>query len=150
MITNKGIIKPPVLDNVPEELKSYKQWVAWKAVFRDNNKITKLPVNPILGWNASTSNPTSWGTYDEAVTYYKNHKDEGIDGIGFVFTKDDPFCGIDLDGCYDPETDKMEDWASEVLKDLNSYCEISPSNTGVKIFTKGSLPGSGKNTDEPI
>ncbi len=61
MITNKGIIKSPVLENVPEELKSYKQWVAWKAVFRDNNKITKLPVNPILGWNASTSNPTSWG-----------------------------------------------------------------------------------------
>jgi hypothetical protein len=32
----------------------------------------------------------------------------------------------------------------EVLKELNSYSEISPSNTGVKVFCKGTLPGSGR------
>jgi len=139
-----GMIKP-AFENIPEELKNYKQWVAWKAEQRGEGKPTKIPVNPISGSNASTNKPETWGTYDEAVTYYNKHKDNGIAGIGFVFTKDDPFCGIDLDNCYDPVTETMEDWASEILMELNSYSEISPSNTGVKIFTKASLPGSGRN-----
>jgi len=139
-----GMIKP-AFENIPEELKNYKQWVAWKAEQRGEGKPTKIPVNPISGSNASTNKPETWGTYDEAVTYYNKHKDNGIAGIGFVFTKDDPFCGIDLDNCYDPVTETMEDWASEILMELNSYSEISPSNTGVKIFTKASLPSSGRN-----
>jgi len=147
LITNKQkTIKEPVLDNIPLELTSWKQWVVWKAEFRDNGKINKIPVNPTTGKNASSNKPESWRTYDDAVNCFITNQFDDIAGIGFVFTNDDPFCGIDLDGCYDPETGKMEDWASEVLKDLNSYCEISPSKTGVKIFTKGSLPGPGKNT----
>ena len=146
MITDKQTIKPPVFTKIPDELKKYNQWVAWKAEQRGKGKSTKIPINPCNGKYASSNNPQTWGTYDEAVTFYNRHKDNGLSGIGFVFTKDDPFCGIDLDDCYDPETEQMEDWASDILKDINSYCEISPSNTGVKIFTKGSLPGSGMNT----
>jgi len=133
------------LDNIPEELKKFKQWVAWKSVHKGVGKATKIPVNPITGLYASTDKPETWSAYDDAVTYYNTHKDNGIAGIGFVFTKDDPFCGIDLDDCYDPETSEMKDWASKILKDLSSYCEISPSVTGVKIFTKGILPGAGRN-----
>jgi hypothetical protein len=141
----KGIIKPPAFSNIPNEIKKYDQWVAWKAVQNNDGKTTKIPINPDNGTYASTNKPETWGTYDEAVSYYNNPKNKA-DGIGFVFTKDDPFCGIDLDDCYDPESEEMEYWATEILIDLNSYCEISPSNTGVKIFAKGSLPGKGKNT----
>jgi Protein of unknown function (DUF3987) len=145
LITNKQkTIKSPVLDNIPGELKSWKQWVAWKAEFKDNGKIDKIPVNPTTGMYASSNKPESWGTYGEAVAYYKKHSSNGIAGIGFVFTKDDPFCGVDLDNCYDPETEEMEDWADEILMELLCYCEISPSNTGVKIFAKGTLPGPGR------
>jgi len=131
------------LDNIPDELKSYKQWVAWKAIAKNNGKATKIPVNPITGLYASTDKPETWSTYEDAVTYY--NRDNGIAGIGFVFTKNDPFCGIDLDDCYDQKTSEMMPWASKILKDLNSYCEISPSVMGIKIFAKGSLPGSGRN-----
>ena len=142
--TKKGIsiVK---LTNIPEELKTHKQWVAWKAVPNNNGKITKIPVNSNTGGNASPTNPATWVTFEDACTYYAQHKDNGIAGIGFVFTQNDPFCGVDLDDCRDPKTGQFEDRAVDILKDLNSYCEISPSDTGVKIFLKGNLRGHGRN-----
>jgi hypothetical protein len=133
------------LHNIPDKLRSYNQWLVWKAVTKPDGKITKIPVNPHTGGNASTKEPSTWGTFDDAYTYYAQHKDNGISGIGFVFTKDDPFCGIDLDDCVDPKSSEIQEWATDILKDLNSYCEISPSNTGVKVFAKGSLHGHGRN-----
>ena len=94
--------------NIPEELTEYNQWVAWRAAEKNDGKITKIPVNPHTGYNASTKDPDTWSPYDVAVRYYEKHQDD-IAGIGFVFTNDDPFCGIDLDDCYDPD---LKDWAS--------------------------------------
>ena len=65
--------------------------------------------------------------------------------MGFVFTYDDPFVGIDLDKCRDAETGKTEDWAQKVIDDLNSYTEISPSGTGYHIIVKGKMPEDGAN-----
>lgn len=53
--------------------------------------------------------------------------------VGFVFTRDDPFVGIDLDHCRDPETGKIKPWALEIVAKLNSYSEVSPSGTGLHI-----------------
>jgi primase-polymerase (primpol)-like protein len=142
--TKKGISKVK-LTNVPEELQTHKQWVAWKAVPQGGGKFTKVPVHPKTGANAATNNPSTWGSFEEACEHYVWNKDNGIDGVGFVFTKEDPFCGVDLDDCRDPKTGQFKDWAADILKQLNSYSEISPSNTGVKIFLKGSLPGHGRN-----
>jgi hypothetical protein len=61
-------------------------------------------------------------------------------GIGFVFTPEDDLCGVDLDGCLDPATGEIEGWAQEIIEELNSYTEISPSGTGVHILVKGELP----------
>ena len=142
--TKKGISKVK-LTNIPEELQTHKQWVAWKALQTNNGKITKIPVNPNTGGNASPTNPVTWVTFEDACTYYAQHKDNGIAGIGIVFTQNDPFCGVDLDDCRDPKTGQFEDWAVDILKQLNSYSEISPSDTGAKIFLKGNLQGHGRN-----
>jgi KaiC/GvpD/RAD55 family RecA-like ATPase len=48
--------------------------------------------------------------------------------------------GIDLDGCRDPQTKKVAEWAREIILYLNSYSEVSPSLTGVKIYCLGKLP----------
>ena len=73
--------------NIPNDLQSLKQWVAWKAVPGGNGKFTKVPVDPKTGNNAATNNPDTWGTYEEAIEHYNWNKGIGIDGIGFVFTK---------------------------------------------------------------
>ncbi|MBV08677.1 hypothetical protein [Rubinisphaera sp.] len=69
-------------------------------------------------------------------------------GIGFVFTDDDPFVGVDLDHCLEPETGNLLPWVSEIVDLLDSYTEISPSGTGVKIIleSSGMLPGRRKSS----
>lgn len=40
----------------------------------------------------------------------------------------------------DPETGEVERWASEVVKELGSYTELSLSGTGLRIIAHGELP----------
>ena len=129
------------IENIPEELTKLPHWVAWKAADRGNGKISKRPVNPMTGKYAKTNDPTTWGEYETAVAHYKNN---GLQGIGYVFSKDDPFIGIDLDDCLNPEG-TFEAWAEEIVKQFDSYTEISPSGRGAHIFLRGRLPGAGKN-----
>ena len=82
-------------EKIPEELKARPQWVAWKMAVRGGKK-TKLPVNPKTGRMAKTDDPETWGTFAQAVRAAKQ-----LDGIGYVFSADDPYCGIDLDGHID-------------------------------------------------
>ena len=55
-------------------------------------------------------------------------------GIGFVLSA--PYCGIDIDHCFNPETDEWSKEALDIIKNMNSYTEVSPSGTGVHIFYK--------------
>ena len=51
----------------------------------------------------------------------------------------------DLDHCVDPSTGKIAPWAREIIINLDSYSEFSPSGTGVHILGDDiSLPGKGR------
>ncbi|MEC9040435.1 MAG: hypothetical protein VX787_12990 [Pseudomonadota bacterium] len=137
-----GLIQPN-LEAVPEELQRYRQWIVWKAeemTRRDGTKkITKVPYNPATGKKASTRNPKHWGTFDDV---YEAYLLEGYTGIGFVFTADDPFVGVDLDNCFD-ESGNLRDDARRAVDELQSFTEKSPSGNGLHIICKGALPGDG-------
>jgi putative DNA primase/helicase len=64
-----------------------------------------------------------------------------MSGVGFVFTEDDPYAGIDIDKCRDSETGEIDPWAWKIVDALDSYTEVSPSGTGLHIFVKATLPG---------
>lgn len=116
--------------------KDLNQWVCWRSEERDG-KPTKVPYSPRFGSRARSDDPETWGTFAEAR---EARRDGNHDGIGFVFTADDPFCGVDLDGCVDPETGEIESWAGEILDELASYAELSPSGTGLHIIVRATLP----------
>ena len=131
---NRTIVRP---DAIPKELRCLKQWVVWRWEQR-GDKWTKPPYNPHTGEKAKVNDSRTWGTFDEAHQAYLNNAD--FDGIGFVFTKADPFAGVDLDDCRNPETGEIEPWAQEFVDLLDSCTEISPSGTGVKVWVKGTVP----------
>jgi AAA domain-containing protein len=137
-----GLIQPN-LEAVPEELQRYRQWIVWKAeeiTRRDGTKkVTKVPYNPATGKKASTKRKEHWGTFDDV---YEAYLLEGYTGIGFVFTADDPFVGVDLDNCFD-ESGNLRDDARRAIDELQSFTERSPSGKGLHIICKGKLPGKG-------
>lgn len=126
---------PVVAANVPAALAAVNNWVGWRWAWR-YGKWTKEPVEVGSGRRASTTDPATWTTFEAAVAYARKYR---LPGVGFVFT-DSLFAGVDLDRCRDPETGETEPWAQETVIEMDSYAEVSPTATGVKVFVRGSLP----------
>ena len=122
-------------------LRDLRQWVCWRSEARERaGKWTKVPYSPSTGARSSTDDPATWDTLAEAR---KAAREGNYNGIGFVFTDEDPFCGVDLDNCLAPDTGEVEPWAMEIVEDLSSYTEISPSGTGLHVLVRATLPEGG-------
>src|SRR5215217_1172560 len=117
-------------------IRDLRQWLCWRIEER-NGELTKVPYTPRTGQRADSTAPDTWGGYDEAASACKDHS---YAGIGFVFTPEDDLCGVDLDKCLNPETGEIEGWAREIIEELDSYTEISPSGTGVHVLVRATLP----------
>jgi KaiC/GvpD/RAD55 family RecA-like ATPase len=133
------------LENIPTALTARPNWVLWRNDLR-GGKPTKLPYDA-HDRLARADDPTSWETYADAVARYERG---GYEGIGYEFSDDDGLCGIDLDGCRDPESGTVSAWAKEIILTLDTYAEVSPSQTGVKLWVVGKSPfASGKKIKLP-
>ena len=119
--------------HIPEELKSRKQWIVWNKEKKPFYTVTKM---------ASSTDPNTWLTFEESLDLLA--KNRNFLGIGFCFTNEDPYVGIDLDKCIVENGTRIESWAEEILNNLMSYTEVSQSGTGFHIICKGRLPGPGK------
>jgi hypothetical protein len=121
------------------KLKSRRQWVAWKYEDRGGPKPTKPPINPHTGDYAKSNDPQTWGSYEEAPARASN---DGLAGIGFMLAEKDNLTGYDLDHCRNPKTGKIKPWAAEVVRLAETYAEISPSGTGVRMIAEGKVPSA--------
>mgnify|MGYP001569736952 CR=1 FL=1 len=133
--------KPPVvapnLDEIPRELRARRQWVVWRLLPPEpgKDKWQKVPFQT-LQQKAASDNPATWTDFETAVETYRDHN---FDGVGYVFTADDPFIGIDWDHSYS-ETEGITPDVLRWLHDLNTYCELSASGTGIHAIVKGHYP----------
>lgn len=135
---SSGVVK---FDNIPSELKDVRQWVLWK-----DESGRKVPYQ-INGYKASSTKAGHWASFDEAHDVYARG---GYTGVGFVFAENCPFAGVDLDNCRDAVTGKIEPWAQEIIDSFETYCEVSPSKTGVKLFVRGKPAATGKRGDVEV
>lgn len=132
---------------IPAELKALRQWVAWRYETR-GDKRTKAPINAKSNGRltyAKSNAPDTWSLFDEALEACGRHTN--LAGIGFCFAPDDGLTGIDLDHVLDPDTGELKPEAAEILERFaGTYCEVSPSGTGLRLFAFGKPGRSGKNT----
>jgi len=129
------------IHNIPDELKALAQWVVWRREGR-NGKMTKVPYDAKTDERASTDEAETWSTFEQATNSLARTED--YDGIGFVFTAEDPYVGVDLDKCRDGKTGHVQPLAQEIVNGLASYTEVSQSGRGLHVLVKGKLPGKGK------
>jgi hypothetical protein len=110
------------------------QWVAWRNEMR-NGKITKVPYCSATR-QAEADDASTWLPHDQAVLISEAIVNGSGGGIGIELGQCGKawIAGIDLDTCRNPVSGTIEPWASAVIDRLNSYAEVSPSETGVKAF----------------
>ena len=120
--------------NIIKEIGRICRWVAWKYVQRDD-RMTKPPIDPKTGKLASVTDPSTWGTYDQAQTYAQAN---GCDGVGIVLTGQEGVFAIDLDDCLDEDGIAVP-WVRELLDYAETYTEKSPSGRGLRMIVKGTL-----------
>jgi len=124
-------------ERISSDLLRLSQWVLWRWNVRDEKR-TKVPYMPHHpNRKAKPNDPSTWS---DSQTAYAVLQDQHCDGVGFVFASDDPYTGIDLDKCRNPETGELAPWAQGIIENLQSYTEVSPSGTGVHILVQATLP----------
>ena len=141
---------PVLFQNIPLGLRSVPRWTLWNYVLigeGDTQRWSKLPVQP-TGKAASSTNPATWTDFLSAEAAYLTGR---FDGIGFVFTGDDHIIGVDLDDCFDDLNNQFTNAELKGIADgIQGYMEISPSGTGVKIFTLADLQGAHVDHDKGL
>ena len=131
----------------PNTMRTLPNWVLWKLE-TVNDRQTKVPFS-IYHRHASSTNPKTWTTFENALRVYES-SDE-YSGIGFVFTLDSGIVFIDIDHCLNEHgegDDRMKDILSKF--EGKTFAEYSQSGTGVHIFVKGTIPRSFKNDKQNV
>jgi primase-polymerase (primpol)-like protein len=91
-----------------------RRWVCWCWELSKSGKWTKVPKRPDApDRNASTTEPPTWGTFQQALACVTAGK---VDGIGIVLTGAS-IGALDLDHCRDDANKSgLAGWAREICR----------------------------------
>lgn len=129
--------------NIPDELKQRNQWCVANILHPDPLE-QKAPLRPWDGAPASSTDKSTWGTFQQAASYAY----ERGWAIGFILSKDDPYLVIDLDvKNKTTHPDKSELWTTAedfnrymlMIEQVQSYTERSNSGLGIHIWVRASI-----------
>lgn len=121
-------------DSVPEKMRRENRWLAFEVIYNDEKK--KFDKKPVNSEGKPTNDPTKAESFGTMLAFVEKHE-------GFVlgYYIEAPYIGIDADNCRDPHTGIIAENIMEVIRAYNSYAEVSPSGTGVRIIIAGKKPG---------
>jgi len=119
-------------DNLPQELRENGRFNCWRyEVKKGGGKPDKVPYNVLTGGKGQSNNPATFTDYRTALSAVKNY-----DGLGVGVFGDLEF--IDIDHCVKDRVIVTAE-ARDIVETMDSYTEISPSGTGLRII--GKAPG---------
>lgn len=111
------------------------RWVVWRYVWVVNKRGEGTWTKPLFqaqrpDRHAKNNDPSTWGTYADALAAYRSGK---CDGIGFCL-QGSAIAAFDIDKCRDRETGHIAPEAMKIVDGAVSYTEISPSGTGLRVI----------------
>lgn len=124
---------------IPVALKPYadqERWVVWRLIKKKGaKKATKIPYQPLKPSVTAASNNSS--TWADAATAIKAAEDGNFNGIGICLLNSN-IVALDVDDCRDPKTGEIDPYVVKLSERAKTYCEITPSKTGLRIIGIGS------------
>lgn len=118
------------VEGIPHELKTRGLFCLWRYEERDGKK-TKVPYKTD-GHRAASNKPETFTAFDKALAVYRKG---GYNGLGLgIFNG---FCAVDIDHCIDndaPGGSAISAMAQDIIETMDSYTELSPSGTGIRIL----------------
>jgi len=143
---------PVTVDGIPATMLDTARWAPWRAVWNEKKrKYEKIPhraEQPAYG--LSTKSTKGWASFHRALAVYLQNPGK-FAGVGYLVTGEkvpgsaaDVFApgdlaGVDLDHCRDAATGEIAPWAAEVIAKLDSYTEVSPSGTGLRVMVRAGI-----------
>jgi Uncharacterized conserved protein len=136
------------MQQLPEALHplaAYKQFLLFKLVWDEQNRsYKKIPINPntCMGYPKGSdwqNDPESMTDANTALALANSCGPEY--GVGFLFTRNDPFFFVDLDKCLNADNVTWSPVAMDILARLpGAAVEVSQSGRGLHIFGQGVAP----------
>jgi hypothetical protein len=120
------------LEKIPPTMREIPHWLVWRIETDKKGRPTKVPYIAGSRRHASSIDPHTWTSLEEAIAGAA-----GADGIGFAI-QDSGVVFIDLDHCI--ANGEIATWAKQIVDELASFTEVSPSGTGLHVYTAGNLP----------
>lgn len=124
-----------------QPLAQYKQFIVYilQPSTKRAGKTDKLPIDYKTGRTHNAHDPAIWLTAQEAIEAVKNFSTNC--GVGFVFTDTDPFWFLDIDECYNPNTQQWSELSTYLINSLaGAAVEVSSSGRGLHIIGAGVAP----------
>lgn len=121
---------------------AYRQFILFKTVPSETRpgKTDKLPIDWHTGKVVSAHDPAIWLDSETAIQTAARWGEPF--GVGFVFTENDPFFFLDIDGCGTPTG-----WAPHAQQVCSALAgcavEVSGSGNGLHLFGIGRPPAHG-------
>lgn len=135
---------------VAEELIANPRWAPWVAIWNAKrlkwDKVPRQTDNPACG--LSSAKPEQWSTFEAALAAYCDDP-LTLQGLGYCMTDPHGIVGVDLDNCVDDAGHPLP-WAAEVIAELNSYTERSPSGKGFRIMCAAAIEQDWTNNERGI
>src|SRR5215216_5681029 len=120
-----------IVIRLPDELERLDQYMHVFGADEDGAPIKRPRIagTPIFG---SKTDPSHWRSYDAMLAAVRR-----FGGLPYlVVTRDDPYALLDFDGCRDPFTGVVSEWAQGWLDRLDTYAEVSTSGTGIRAVVR--------------
>lgn len=146
---NRPTVFPPNFQTVPAQLKRLDQWVLWQFIWKDETEQwAKIPIDANTMKFARSDDPATWASFEKVRLAYETES-SCFEGIGFVFSVDDPYCGMDFDNCVNTDGSVDPLVMAEITK-LDSYTEFSASGTGLHVIVAGAYGGGNKKGNKEV
>ena len=117
---------------LPDDFRTSSRYVNWKLETHEGRENCKVPYSPVTKQRASSTDPATQGTLDQAIAADLEH-------VGLVIGP--PFVAVDGDKCRNPETGEVDQWFTDLLAALPpTYTEYSPSGKGFHLWFKAKQP----------